>query len=137
MMPKKMKYRKQHKMPVSGKSRAGNDIAFGEYAIKAMTGSLITARQIEAARRAIARHCKRGAKVWIRIFPHKPVTKHGEGQRMGKGKGGVEYYAAVVKPGKIIFEMKGVDEEISVGALKRAAAKLPIKSRIVSTHQEL
>ncbi|MCX6807510.1 MAG: 50S ribosomal protein L16 [Patescibacteria group bacterium] len=137
LMPRRMKYRKQMKMPVKGKSHAGNEIAFGDYAIKAITGRLITARQLEAARRAVTHHVKRGAKIWIRVFPHKPRTTHGEGQRMGKGKGAVDHFAAVIKPGKIIFEMKGANEELSMGALRRAAAKLPIKTKIISVQNSL
>ncbi len=136
-MPKKMKYRKRQKCPVSGKSRSGNTLAFGDYGIKAVTGGRITARQLEAARRAIARHVKRGAKVWIRVFPHIPFTAHGEGQRMGKGKGGVDYFAAVIKPGRVLMEMKGVDQELSTGALARAASKFPVKIKIISPDNTL
>jgi len=136
LMPRRMKHRKVHKMPTRGKSRSCTRLAFGDFGIKITTAGKITARQIEAARRAIARHCKRGAKVWIRVFPDRPVTKHGEGQRMGKGKGSVDSYEMQVKPGRIVFEMKGVTEELSRGALSRAAAKLPMKSRIVSSSDD-
>ena len=115
-----------------GKSYRGSSIAFGEYGIKAMGRSWLTARQIEAARRAITHSIKRGGKVWIRVFPDKPVTSRPAGQRMGSGKGDIDRYVAVVKPGKILFEVGGVSEELVIKAFERAGAKLPFKTKIVS-----
>ena len=131
LAPKRLKWRKPHTGRLKGKSKAGNDVAFGEMGLKAMSADRITSRQIEAARQAMTRHVKRGAKVWIRIFPDHPVTRKPAETRMGKGKGAVEFYVAVVRPGKILFEMAGGNNEVMKEALIRAAAKLPIKTKIV------
>ncbi|MCS6972026.1 MAG: 50S ribosomal protein L16 [Turneriella sp.] len=131
LAPKKLKWRKPHSLNLHGKSKAGNTIAFGEVGLKAVSAERITARQIEAARVAMMRHVRRGAKVWIRIFPDRPVTRKPAETRQGKGKGNIEYYVAIVKPGKIMFEMAGAEEKLMVEALERAAAKLPIRTKIV------
>ncbi len=131
LAPKRLKWRKPHKGRLKGISKAGNEIAFGEIGLKAITGGRITARQLEAARIAITRHVKRGAKLWIRIFPDKPRTRKPAETRMGKGKGNVEWYEAIVKPGKIIFEMAGLSEEQMRRALELASHKLPIKTKII------
>lgn len=131
LTPKRLKYRKPHTGNLKGNSKGGNSIAFGELGLKAMSANRITSRQIEAARVAMMRHVKRGAKVWIRIFPDRPVTRKAAETRQGKGKGSVEFYVAIVKPGKIMFEMGGASEALMREALERAAAKLPIKTKIV------
>ncbi|MEI6266552.1 MAG: 50S ribosomal protein L16 [bacterium] len=131
LMPKKTKYRKMQKNPQTGKATRGTEIDFGKYAIKALQPALITSRQIEAARRAMTRYVKRGGKIWIRIFPDKPITKKPNEVRMGSGKGNIDHYAAVVKPGRILFEMDGVTPEIAKEALRLAAHKLPIKTKIL------
>ncbi len=131
LMPKKTKYRKAHKGRIHGNAKGGSDLTFGEYGLKALEPERITARQIEAARRAITRHMKRAGKLWIRIFPDVPVSKKPLEVRQGKGKGSVEYWAARVKPGRIMFELDGINEEIARGAFERAAAKLPIKTKFV------
>ncbi len=131
LTPKKLKWRKPHTGRLKGISKAGNKISFGEIALKSVTANRVNSRQIEAARVAMMRHVRRGAKVWIRIFPDRPVTKKPAESRMGKGKGNVEYYVAVVKPGKIMFEMSGVNEALMVEAMKRAAAKLPLKTKVI------
>jgi len=132
LMPKRVKFRKQMRGRMRGKAMRGVKILNGDYAIQALAPGWISARQIEAARRAIVRAVKRRGKVWIRIFPDKPITKRAAESRMGKGKGAVEYWAAVVKPGRIMFEVGGLDDEISLHALKQAQYKLSIKTRIVS-----
>ena len=132
LAPKKMKWRKPHTGRLKGMSKGGNEVSFGEIGLKAMSANRITSRQIESARVSIMRHVKRGAKVWIRIFPDHPVTKKPAETRMGKGKGGVEYYVAIVKPGKIMFEISGVSQEVMTEALKRASAKLPLKTKVVT-----
>lgn len=132
MAPKRVKWRKQQRGRMSGMATRGCDIAFGEFGLKALEPAWITAQQIEAARVAITRHVKRGGKVWIRIFPDKPVTKKPAETRMGKGKGSPEYWVAVVKPGRIMFEIAGVPEKLAREALKLASYKLPIKTKIVS-----
>ena len=132
LSPKKMKWRKPHTGRLKGISKGGNEVSFGEVGLKAMTSHRITSRQIEAARVAMIRHVRRGAKVWIRIFPDHPVTRKPAETRMGKGKGGVEFYVAVVKPGKVMFEMSGVRKELMKEALKRASAKLPVKTKIIT-----
>lgn len=131
-MPKRTKYRKMMRSRNRGDSTRGFTISFGEYGLKAMERCYLTARQIEAARKTITGATKRGGKLWIRAFPSKPITKKPIETRMGKGKGGVEYYAAVVKPGKILFEISGVEESLAKEAFKLAAAKLPIKTKVVS-----
>jgi large subunit ribosomal protein L16 len=131
LAPKRVKYRKQQKGRTKGMAQRGNRVSFGDYGLQAIEPGWITNRQIEAARVAMTRHIKRGGKVWIRIFPDKPVTKKPAETRMGKGKGNPEYWVAVVKPGRMMFELEGVSEEIARRAFDLAAAKLPIKSRFV------
>lgn len=132
LSPKKTKYRKQHKGRIHGNAKGGYELNFGQYGLKALQPERITARQIEAARRAISRHVKRVGRMWIRVFPDVPVTKKPAEVRMGSGKGSVEYWAARVKPGRILFEIDGVNEEIAREAFERAAAKLPIKCKFVA-----
>ncbi|MGE0230472.1 MAG: 50S ribosomal protein L16 [Flavobacteriaceae bacterium] len=131
LQPKRTKYRKQFKGRIHGVAKGGTDLAFGAYGLKALEPERVTSRQIEAARRAITRHMKRAGRVWIRIFPDVPVTKKPTEVRMGKGKGGVEYWAAKVKPGRIMFEIDGVSPELAREALALGAAKLPISTRFV------
>ncbi|MDZ4339689.1 MAG: 50S ribosomal protein L16 [candidate division NC10 bacterium] len=131
LMPKKTKYRKQQKGRMRGVSKGGTALLFGEYGLKALEPAWVTNRQIEAARRSITRHAKRGGKVWIRIFPDKPVTKKPAETRMGKGKGAVEGWVAVVKPGRILYEMEGVTEAEAREAMRLAAHKLPIATKFV------
>ncbi|MBI5409732.1 MAG: 50S ribosomal protein L16 [Nitrospirae bacterium] len=131
LMPKKVKYRKMMKGRMTGKAYRGADVAFGEYGLKALEPGWISNRQIEAARVAITRHAKRGCKVWIRIFPDKPLTKKPAETRMGKGKGAPESWVAVVKPGKILYEMAGVTEDIAKEALRLAAYKLTVATKFV------
>ena len=131
LSPKRTKYRKHHRGRMTGKASRGTTIAFGDYALQAMEPSWITSRQIEAARRAMTRQIRRGGKIWIRIFPDKPVTMRAAETRMGSGKGAVEYWVAVVKPGKILYELKGVPETVARVALRLAAAKLPVKTQIL------
>ena len=132
LQPKRTKYRKQHKGRNRGVAVKGSRVSFGEYGLQAQDRGRITARQIEAARRAITRHVKRGAKVWIRIFPDKPITKKPLEVRQGKGKGNVEYWVALVQPGRMLYEMQGVDEALAREAFRLAAAKLPIKTNFVT-----
>lgn len=132
LMPRKVKHRKQHRGRMTGQSKGGNDINFGDYAIQALEPGWITARQIEAARIAMTRHIRRGGKVWIRIFPDKPVSQKPAETRMGSGKGNPEFWVAVVKPGRIMFELSGVGEELAKPALEKAIQKLPIKAKFVS-----
>lgn len=130
LMPKRVKYRKpQRGRMFGGKASSGNQVSFGDFGLVALEGCWITARQIEAARVAMTRHIKRGGKVWIRIFPHTPYTKKPAEVRMGKGKGNVEYWVALVKPGTVMFEMSGVDEKLANEAMMLAASKLPIKTK--------
>lgn len=132
LMPKRVKFRKQMRGRMKGKAYRGSEVHFGDYGLQALEPSWITARQIEASRRAMVRAMKRRGKVWIRIFPDKPITKRAAESRMGKGKGDVEYWAAVVKPGRIMFEIGGdVEEKIAVEALRLASFKLPIKTKVV------
>lgn len=131
-IPKRMKYRKQQRGRMSGKSTRGATVAFGEYGLKAMEAAWLSGKQIEAARVAITRAVKRGGKLWIRIFPDKPITKKPAETRMGKGKGAPEGWVAVVKPGRVLFEMEGVTEESARQAMKLAASKLPIKTKFVT-----
>lgn len=128
LQPKRTKFRKQHKGRNRGLAQAGNEVSFGEFGLKATTRGKITARQIEAARRAINRYVKRGGKVWIRIFPDVPITQKPLETRQGKGKGNVEYWVAKVQPGTVLYEMEGVGEDIAREAFRLAAAKLPIKT---------
>jgi large subunit ribosomal protein L16 len=131
LSPKRVKYRKQQRGRRAGKAQRGNSVSFGEYGLKALGAAWITNRQIEAARVAMTRKIKRGGKVWIRIFPDKPVTVKPAETRMGKGKGAPEYWVAVVKPGRVLFELGGVDAALAEAALMLAAHKLPIRTRIV------
>ncbi|MAS45051.1 LSU ribosomal protein L16P [Albimonas donghaensis] len=131
LSPKRTKFRKQHKGRIHGLAKGGTDLNFGSYGLKATEPERITARQIEAARRAMTRHMKRQGRVWIRIFPDVPVTQKPTEVRMGKGKGSVEYWAAKVKPGRVMFEIDGVTEPVAREALRLAAMKLPIKCRFV------
>jgi large subunit ribosomal protein L16 len=137
LMPKKVKYRKRHRGRRNGNAKGGDYIAFGDYAIQTLEPAWITARQIEAARIAITRHIKRGGKVWIRVFPDKPITKKPLETRMGKGKGNPEEWVAVVKPGRILYELEGVPVELAKEAMRRASMKLPVKTRFVTRDQEL
>ncbi len=128
LQPKRTKFRKQHKGKNNGLAVRGSAVSFGEYGLKATTRGRITARQIEAARRTITRHVKRGGKIWIRIFPDKPITKKPLEVRMGKGKGSVEFWVAQIKPGTMLYEIQGVPEELAREAFRLAAAKLPVKT---------
>ncbi len=132
LQPKKTKFRKQHKGRNRGVATTGNRVSFGEYGLKATTRGRITARQIEAARRAMTRYVKRGGKIWIRVFPDKPITKKPIEVRQGKGKGNVEYWVALTQPGRVLYEMEGVSEEIARAAFRLAAAKLPVRTTFVS-----
>ena len=132
LQPKRTKFRKQHKGRNSGLANRGGKVSFGEYGLKATTRGRLTARQIESARRAITRHVKRGGKIWIRVFPDKPITKKPLEVRMGKGKGSVEYWVAQIKPGSMLYEIQGVSEDLAREAFKLAAAKLPIKTTFAS-----
>jgi large subunit ribosomal protein L16 len=134
LSPKRTKYRKQQRSGLKGKVTSGNTIAFGDVAIVALERKWITNRQIEAARVAMTRHLKRGGKVWIRIFPDKPYTKKPAETRMGKGKGNPEYWVAVVKPGRVLFEIAGAGKELAMEALRLAGHKLPIATRVVARH---
>ena len=137
LMPKKVKYRKQQRGKNRGVASRGVKVSFGDYALQAVERGWITARQIEAARIAMTRHVKRGGKIWIRIFPDKPVTKKPLETRMGKGKGNPEEWVAVIKPARILYEMEGVSETIAREAMRLAAHKLPIKTRFVSRKDQL
>ena len=134
LQPKKTKYRKAHKGRIRGKAKGGTTLNFGSYGLKALTAERVTSRQIEAARRAITRHMKRAGKVWIRIFPDVPVSKKPTEVRMGKGKGSPEYWACRVKPGRIIFEVDGIDEPTARIALYKASTKLPIKTKFIKRY---
>jgi large subunit ribosomal protein L16 len=136
LQPKKTKFRKAHKGRIKGLATSGASLAFGEYGLKAMAPERLTARQIEAARRALTRHMKRAGRVWIRIFPDVPVSKKPLEVRMGSGKGAVEYWVARVKPGRVLFELDGVPVQVAKEALELAAAKLPIKTRFVQRINE-
>ncbi|MBL4620996.1 MAG: 50S ribosomal protein L16 [Immundisolibacteraceae bacterium] len=131
LQPKRTKFRKQFKGRNRGLAQVGNKVSFGEFGLKAIGRGRITARQIEAARRAMNRHIKRGGKIWIRIFPDKPITKKPLEVRMGKGKGAVEYWVAQIQPGRMLYEMEGVDEQVAREAFALAAAKLPIKTTFI------
>ncbi|MEK8090505.1 50S ribosomal protein L16 [Thermithiobacillus plumbiphilus] len=132
LQPKRTKFRKQHKGRNRGIADRGSKVSFGEFGLKATTRGRLTARQIEAARRALTRHIKRGGRVWIRVFPDKPISKKPAEVRMGKGKGSPEYWVALVQPGKVIYEMDGVSEEIAREAFALAAAKLPVLTTFVT-----
>jgi len=135
LMPKRVKYRKQMRGRLKGKATRGVEVAFGEYGLQALEPAWITARQIEAARRAIVRHMQRRGKCWIRIFPDKPVTAKPAETRMGKGKGAVDHWVAVVKPGRIMLELSGVSEEMAREAMRLASHKLPIKCQFVKREE--
>ncbi len=137
LMPRRVKHRKQHRGRMTGKAKGASDITFGDYGIQAQEPGWITARQIEAARIAMTRHIKRGGKVWINIFPDKPVTQKPAETRMGSGKGNPEHWVAVVKPGRILFELAGVDEALARQAMERAIQKLPIKAKFVVRSEEV
>jgi len=131
LQPKRVKYRKSHKGNRRGKAQAGNTVIFGDFGLQALGAAWITSRQIEAARRAITRYIHRGGNVWIRVFPDKPVTKKPAETRMGGGKGAPDHWVAVVKPGRMLFELGGVGEEVAKGAMRLAAYKLPINTKFV------
>ena len=137
LAPKRVKYRRKHKGRMRGKARRGSQVAFGEFGLQAAEPGWISNRQIEAARVAMTRHIRRGGKVWIRIFPDKPITRKPAETRMGKGKGNPEGWVAVVKPGRIMFELEGIDEKTAARAMVLATAKLPIKTRFVVREKEL
>lgn len=134
LQPKRTKYRKAHKGRIYGNAKGGTDVSFGEYGLKAMEPERVTARQIEAARRAMTRSIARGGRVWVRIFPDVPVSRKPAEVRMGSGKGTPEYWVARIKPGKILYEMAGVTEAVAKEAFRLAAMKLPIKTKIVTRH---
>jgi len=131
LMPKRTKFRKQHKGRMRGNAKGGTEVSFGDFGLQAIEGGWMTSRQIEAARIAMTRHVKRGGKVWIRIFPDKPVTKKPAEVRMGKGKGSPDHWVAVIKPGRVLYEMQGVEEDVAREAMRLAAHKLPFKTRFV------
>lgn len=135
LVPKRVKHRKQHRGRMTGKAKGGTEISFGEFGLQALEPAWITNRQIEAARIAMTRFIKRGGKVWIKIFPDKPVTEKPAETRMGSGKGSPEYWVAVVKPGRVLFELAGVSEEIAREAMRLAAHKLPIKTKFVKREE--
>nr|YP_009313955.1 Ribosomal protein L16 [Hommersandiophycus borowitzkae]SCW22209.1 Ribosomal protein L16 [Hommersandiophycus borowitzkae] len=132
LSPKRTKFRKQHRGRMKGQASKGNTICFGDYALQALEPVWLTSRQIEATRRTITRYVKRGGKIWIRVFPDKPVTARPAETRMGSGKGAPEYWVAVIKPGHIIFEMNGVPEKAAKAAMKLASYKLPIKTKFIT-----
>jgi large subunit ribosomal protein L16 len=135
LMPKRVKHRKQQRGRMTGVATRGNTVTYGEYGLQALEPAWITSNQIEAARRAMTRYIKRGGKIWIKIFPDKPVTKKPAETRMGKGKGSPEYWVAVVKPGRVMFEMSGIPEEVAREAMRLAMHKLPIKCKFVTKDQ--
>lgn len=137
MQPKRTKFRKQFKGSLSGLAQRGSTVAFGEYGLKTTSRARMTAREIEAARRAMTRYVKRGGQIWIRVFPDVPITKKPLEVRMGSGKGNVEYYVAVVRPGHVLFEMGGVPEEDAKEALRLAAFKLPIKTKMIRRYDPI
>ncbi len=136
LQPKRVKYRKAHRGRLKGAAQTGNTLSFGEFGLRAVEGSWITARQIEAARRAIVHHLRRGGKLWIRVFPDKPVTKKPAETRMGSGKGPLEHWVAVVKPGRMLFEISGVKEDVAKEAMRLASHKLPIDTKFCSQRAE-
>ena len=131
LMPKRVKYRRQHRGRMKGNANRGNQLAQGEYGLQALEACWMTANQIEAARRAMTRYIKRGGNIWIKVFPDKPVSKKPAEVRMGSGKGAPEYWVAVIKPGKVLFEMSGVSEEVAREAMRLAAQKLPVKTKFI------
>ena len=134
LIPRRVKHRKQHHPDRSGAAKGGTTLAFGEYGIQALEPAYLTNRQIESARIAMTRHIRRGGKVWINVYPDRPLTKKPAETRMGSGKGNPERWVAVVKPGRVMFELAGVDEALARGAMERAIQKLPIKAKFVSRH---
>nr|YP_009297693.1 ribosomal protein L16 [Hildenbrandia rivularis]AOM67237.1 ribosomal protein L16 [Hildenbrandia rivularis] len=132
LSPKKTKFRKQHRGRIKGKASRGNKIAFGDYALQALEGTWLTSQQIEATRRTITRYVKRGGKLWIRVFPDKPITAKPAETRMGAGKGSTEFWVAVIKPGHILFEITGVSQQVARSAMKLASYKLPIKTKFIN-----
>ena len=134
LQPKRTQFRKQHKGRHRGLAQRGSSVSFGEYGLKTIDRGRLTSRQIEAARRAMTRHVKRGGKIWIRVFPDKPITKKPLEVRQGKGKGNVEYWVALIQPGKVLYEMSGVTEEVAREAFDRASAKLPVRTAFVTRH---
>jgi large subunit ribosomal protein L16 len=137
LMPRRVKHRKQHRGRMNGESKGATSLAFGDYGIQALEPGWITARQIEAARIAMTRHIKRGGKVWINVFPDKPVTEKPAETRMGSGKGNPERWVAVVKPGRVMFELSFPQREVAVGALDRAIQKLPIRARVITREEAI
>ncbi len=137
LMPKKVKHRKVQKGRMNGTAYRGSSVDFGEYALKSLEPGWITARQIESARIAITRHARRGVKVWIRMFPDKPITKKPAETRMGKGKGAPEYWTAVIKPGRILYEVSGISESVAREAMRLASHKLPVKTKFVKRDEEV
>lgn len=137
LAPKKVKFRKMQKGNMDGKAYRGSEVKFGDFGLKAMEPGWISSRQIEAARIAITRHAKRGCKVWIRIFPDKPITKKPAETRMGKGKGAPEYWVAVIKPGRVLYEVSGVTEQIAKEAMRLAGFKLPVATKFVKRQEEM
>jgi large subunit ribosomal protein L16 len=135
LMPKRVKYRKQMRGRMRGKAQRGAEVQFGEYGLQALEPGWLPARQIEAARRAIVRATRRHGKVWIRIFPDKPITQRAAESRMGKGKGNVEFWAAVIKPGRVLFEVGGMPDDIALEALTRAKYKLSVRTKIITAHE--
>ncbi len=132
LMPKRVKYRRPHRPSLKGKSKRGNEITFGEFGLQALEAAWITSRQIEAARIAMTRFARRGGKVWIKIFPDRPITQKPAETRMGSGKGSPEYWVAAVKPGRVLFEMAGIEEEVAREAMRLAAHKLPVKTKFIT-----
>lgn len=135
LIPKKVKHRKHHRGKSSGKAMSGNFVAFGSFGLKAMENSWVTSRQIEAARRAMTRYVARGGKIWIRIFPDKPITLHGNESPMGGGKGAVDHFVAVVQKGRVLFEMDGVTPDAAAEAMRLASHKLPVKTKFILREQ--
>jgi large subunit ribosomal protein L16 len=136
LVPNKLKHRRVRKGRIKGPATSGNKIAFGQYALQSMEGERITSRQIESARQAMTRYIKRGGKIWIRIFPHTPVTRKPLGLKMGGGKGSPEFFVAKIRPGTILFEMQGVSEEVAREAMRLAAHKLPVKTKFIVRETE-
>ena len=134
LMPKRVKYRKQMRGRMKGKAQRGNEVQFGEFGLQSLEPGWVSARQLEAARRAIVRAARRRGKVWIRVFPDKPITQRAAESRMGKGKGDVEYWAAVIKPGRVLFEVGGMSEDVAREALRRARYKLSVKTKIIQAY---
>lgn len=134
LSPKKSKFRKQHRGRMKGNATKGNKISFGDYGLQALEATWLTSQQIEATRRTITRHVKRGGKLWIRVFPDKPITTKPAETRMGSGKGSLEFWVAVIKPGSILFEITGVSEQLAQRAMKLASYKLPVKTKFITHH---